>query len=296
MSSRPILIVGGEGQMGVALTQRRTLGALTLITRSRAELDITDREKIEEALDELAPACVINAAAYTAVDRAEGDSLAAYAVNSIGPHLLASSCASRSIPIVHFSTDYVFNGQQALPYLETDEAEPLSVYGASKLKGEEHVRSANSQHIILRTAWIFGTSGSNFFKTMINLAAERELVSVVDDQYGTPTWAADVAGAVDVITSRILENNRCWGTYHLTNGGCTSWYGFADEIFRNLARRGLQTPTLKAIASHDYPALAARPRRSVLDNTKVREVFGIQLPSWQSAVSCCFDRIKAFDT
>jgi dTDP-4-dehydrorhamnose reductase len=238
----------------------------------------------------LAPAAVVNAAAYTAVDKAEQDRAAAFAVNAEGSGELARLCNGRQVPLVHISTDYVFDGASRTPYRETDAVRPLGVYGASKLAGETAIRQACPHHLILRTAWVYSRDGHNFARTMLRLAAEREELSIVNDQHGTPTSADDLAAAIATMLRRLLAPtaHNLWGTYHVTCHGETTWFGFASEIFRLAAARGLKVPRLKAITTAEFNSPAPRPLYSVLDNSKVGAAFGIALPPWQESLAAFF--------
>jgi dTDP-4-dehydrorhamnose reductase len=232
---------------------------------------------------------VINASAYTAVDRAESDRADAFAVNAEGPEHLARLCRDFGAPLVHLSTDYVFDGTARRPYRETDPIAPLGVYGASKAAGEEAIRIVWPHHLILRTAWLYSNDGHNFPNTMLRLGAERGELSIVDDQTGSPTWAQDVADAVLSLVPRLIarEADFPWGTYHVTNEGQVSWYGFATEIFRIARDAGKRSPVLKPITTAEYPTPAQRPAFSVLDTRKFRTAFGFGLPHWQASLSSC---------
>jgi len=251
---------------------------------------MADPQTLQRPIRELSPVAVINAAAYTAVDKAESDPTAAFAVNAQAPGYLARLCHSHELPLLQISTDYVFDGRQRTPYRETDPIAPLSVYGASKAAGEAAVRSLCPRHLILRTSWLYSMDGQTFLTTMVRLAGKRDELSVVGDQHGTPTWTHDLAAAILTILQRVLASNDegLWGTYHLTSRGQTTWLGFATEIFRLAAAAGQATPRLKAIATADYAAAAPRPAYSVLDTSKIGATFGICLPTWQhSLAQCC---------
>jgi dTDP-4-dehydrorhamnose reductase len=296
MQVRPIFVVGAAGQAARALARLGTIAGHPVVCRGRSHVDITAAaSSLQRSLDALAPVAVVNAAAYTAVDKAEQERAAAFAVNGEGPAHLAQVCHDRGLPLVHISTDYVFDGSSSTPYREIDPVRPLGVYGASKLAGEEAVRQACPQHVIVRTAWLFSRDGQNFAKTMLRLGAESVELSVVDDQRGSPTSADDLAAAIAMIVDRLLgspEGNRAddlWGTYHVTCAGETTWYGFAEEIFRQAAAAGRKTPRLKPISAAEFNASAPRPHYSVLNNGKVQAAFGIAMPPWQQSYAVCFD-------
>lgn len=287
MSALPIAIIGASGQVATALTRAAAERGQALAIGGRPHVDLTDSKSVAAFLDSAAPSVVINAAAYTAVDKAETDQAAAIALNAQGPARLADWCASSGVPLIHISTDFVFDGRKGLPYCEDDARKPLNVYGRTKSDGEDAVRAALAQHIIVRTAWVYGPDGSNFLKTMLRLGAERDVVRVIADQTGTPTCAGDIAAALLDIAVQIEGTKQAapWGTYHLVAGGETSWHGFAQEIFEHAAKAGFKAPKLEAIATAEYPLPAKRPAYSVLDTAKIRDAFGIVLPPWQKGVA-----------
>lgn len=287
-----LLILGGNGQVGHALRRSLApLGDLIVTTRSGelpegvpCEVADFDRPASLGALvDRVAPDVVVNAAAYTAVDKAEDDADAAYRANAEAPGILALACAAREIPFVHYSTDYVFDGQGSRPYREDDPVAPLGVYGASKLAGEDAIHAAGGQHLILRTAWVYGRHGHNFMKTMLRLGAERDELRVVADQVGTPTPAALIA---DVTAELLRLREAPSGTFHLTPRGETSWHGFAEAIFAEALARGLiaRAPKLIPIATSEYPTRARRPAYSCLDISKVEAHVGRRLPDWSDSL------------
>jgi dTDP-4-dehydrorhamnose reductase len=291
----PVLVLGSAGQVARALARQGTVGPHPILCRGRPEGDLTNSASLERLVDEVSPAAVVNAAAYTAVDKAEADPAAAFAVNATGPAFLAALCRDRDLPLLHLSTDYVFDGSSRKPYLETDAITPLSVYGASKAAGEAAVRRTWPKHLVLRTAWVYSADGHNFLNTMLRLGSEREQLSVVDDQHGSPTWADDIAAAIATALARVLtrpEIPALWGTYHLTNSGDTSWYGFAREIFRLAAAAGRKTPSVIPIPAAAYPLPARRPAYSVLDTRKIKDAFGIELPPWQTSLAACFAHME----
>jgi len=289
MVAFPILVIGAEGQLARALGRRKVVDGHPILCRGRPDADIADPRTLQRLFGELAPIAVVNAAAYTAVDKAEEDRATAFAVNAEGPEHLARLCRNAQIPLIQISTDYVFDGTGRTPYRETDAIAPLGVYGASKAAGEGAVRQTCPRHLILRTSWLYSMDGHNFLKSMIRLGAGHDELAIVDDQHGTPTWTHDISAAIVAILRRVLaEEDGPWGTYHLTSSGQTTWLGFAAEIFRLGAAAGLKTPRLKAITTAEYPASVRRPAYSVLDNSKIAMTFDIRLPPWQMSLAQCF--------
>ena len=284
-----IAVIGREGQLAQCLRLQGRNRRQYVFAAGRPDVDLIKPETVGAWLDHIEPDLVINAAAYTAVDKAETDSEHAFLINATGAGELARLCATAAIPLVHISTDFVFDGSRRRPYVEADTVLPLGVYGASKAAGETAVRRAHSQHIVLRTSWVYSTQGTNFLKTMLRLGAERAELGVVDDQRGCPTSAEDLAEAILTIAPRVVANRdpALWGTYHLTGAYETTWHGFAAEIFRQAAIRGATVPRLKAIATVDYPTLARRPAYSVLDNSKFIATYGFGLPDWRASLSRC---------
>ena len=265
-----------------------------LVLAGRPTVDITDLPSLSTVFAAHRPALVINAAAYTAVDKAETDVDAARAANQEGPARLAVLCQTTGAALVHLSTDYVFDGRKPSPYREDDPVAPLNVYGLTKAAGEEAVRGSLSRHIILRTAWVYSPVGHNFMTTMLRLGQERDVVRVVADQIGSPTSADDLAAAILDIAPRLAaepDGSRLWGTYHLTGAGETSWHGFAAEIFKLAQSAGRKVPRLEAITTQEYPAPAVRPLHCILDTSKFRQTFGLTLPAWQDSVPACFKRL-----
>jgi dTDP-4-dehydrorhamnose reductase len=272
-----LLLFGANGQVGRALRGRGALGnELTVATRQ--DCDLTDAESVRLLVRRVRPEVIVNAAAYTAVDKAESDREICFAVNAAAPRAMAEEAAALGAKLVHYSTDYVFDGMKATPYVEEDATGPRNVYGASKLAGEEGIAGAGGVFILLRTSWVYSNHGANFLKTMLRLRAERPELRIVADQHGAPTSADAIATA----TMRILTNAGAgeWtsGVYHMTAGGATSWYGFAKAIF---ARAGAPTPALVPIETAEYPTPAARPANSVLSNEKFAAHFGFRLPEWE---------------
>ncbi len=293
MSGQPIAVIGASGQVARALQRAGAERAANLVVAGRPVIDLTRNASVAAFLDGIEPSIVINAAAYTAVDKAETEEAEAFRINRDGPHYLAKWCAAHAVPLLHISTDYVFDGCSRTPYSERDACHPLSAYGRSKAAGEDAVRDALSEHIIVRTAWVYSADGNNFLKTMLRLGAERDVIRVVADQYGTPTSADDIASALIDIAGRVLANRASapWGTYHLVADGHTTWHGFAREIFAAAEVEGYKTPRVDAIPTADYPTPARRPQFGVLDTTEIRRAFGIALPPWQEGVAACVRRL-----
>ncbi len=288
-----IAVIGSEGQIAHSLRSLGRARGLHVFSAGRPETDLTRPQTVGEFLDRVEPDVVVNAAAYTAVDKAESDSENAFLVNATGAGEVARLCSQINRPLVHISTDFVFDGSSRTPYVETDAVLPLSVYGASKAAGEIAVRRALVQNIIIRTAWVYGAHGGNFVKTMLRLGAERPELSVVDDQHGSPTSAIDLADAILKIAPRLVANPEpsLWGTYHLTGASETTWHGFAAEIFNQASVRGASVPRLKAITTAEYPTPARRPAYSVLDNTKFVSTFGFGLPDWRASLASCMSEL-----
>ena len=287
-----VLILGRGGQVAHELARAPWPAGTAAIVAGRPEFDMARPESLEPVLSAAAPGLVINATAYTAVDKAESEPELAFAVNRDGPARLAELCAARGLPLLHISTDYVFDGSKDGPYTEDDPTAPLGIYGASKEAGERAIRAAAPRHVILRTSWVYGVHGANFVKTMLRLGAEREELGVVADQHGAPTAAADIATALTSIAGQVsgaAAATAPWGTYHYTGGGGTTWHGFAEHIFRAMERATGRRPRLKAITTADYPTPARRPANSRLDCTKIGKIFGIACPPWQERV----DRVLA---
>jgi len=287
-----ILLLGANGQLGQELRRALApLGSMVATTRSGALPDGTACEvadfdqpaSLAALLDRVQPTVVVNAAAYTAVDRAEEDRDAAFRANAEAPGVLARWCAQAGVPLVHYSTDYVFDGQGTRPYREDDATSPLGVYGASKLVGEQAVRAAGGRHLIFRTAWVYASHSANFLRTMLRVGAERDVLRVVADQIGTPTPAALIA---DVTAQALQHDGALSGTWHLTAKGETSWHGFAEAIFAEAVATGVlpRAPKVEAITTAEYPTPAKRPAYSHLDVAKLEQDFGVALPSWQDGL------------
>jgi len=296
-----VLVFGGNGQVGQELLRALApLGRVVATTRSGKLADGSDceiadfnaPESLPALLDRLQPSAVVNAAAYTGVDRAEQEPEVAFRANAQAPAVIAQWCATHGVPMVHYSTDYVFKGDGAAPYGEDDTTEPLGVYGSSKRDGENAVRAAGGRHLIFRTAWVYASHGGNFLRTMLRVGAERDELRVVADQVGTPTPAALIAD----VTAQVLQHpGQLSGTWHLTASGQTSWHGFAEAIFAEAVAAGVLTkaPQVQAISSDQYPTPAKRPAWSVLDNRKLQQDFGIVLPTWQAGLQRVMSEIAS---
>lgn len=283
-----ILIVGSRGQVGREL-QRNFSGSGELLCYDRHNVDLGDPEQVRAMVRDSQPDLILNAAAYTAVDRAESEPELAIAINATAPRVLADEAERRNILLVHYSTDYVFDGSKREPWLEIDQPNPLNVYGVTKLAGENAVRAAG-KHLIFRTSWIYGPHGNNFLLTMLRLASERDTIRVVDDQIGAPTTSGALADATFSIVIRVLAGHygsqQDWsGLYHMTCTGATSWFGFAREILERTSKRSSISAKLLPITTPEYPTPAARPLYSVLSNQSLKDRFGMELPRWQDALS-----------
>ncbi len=282
----PILVTGGSGQLATALAEQ---GGARIRHVGRPEFDFDKSETIAVAFHAAAPALVINAAAYTAVDAAETDAPAAFRANRDGPEKLARLCAAAGIPLIHVSTDYVYDGDKPSPYVETDPVGPRGVYGTSKLAGEQAVLASGARAIILRTAWVYAATGRNFVRTMLALGQTRDTLRVVADQHGCPTAAADLAGAILRIVARIDADG--WddarsGVFHAAGSGQTTWHGLATAVFAEAARHGAKTPSsVEAITTAEYPTPARRPANSRLDCSRLEATFGVRLPAWRDSVA-----------
>lgn len=287
-----VIVFGANGQLGWELIRALRRQAEVVATTRTGRLpdgahcevgDFDDTAALVALLDRIRPDWVVNAAAYTAVDRAEEDHDAAWRANAEAPDVIARWCAAAGVPLVHYSTDYVFDGQGSRPYREDDATAPLGVYGASKLAGEDAIRAAGGRHLIFRTAWVYASHSSNFLRTMLRVGAERDVLRVVADQVGTPTPAALVAD----VTAQVLQHpGQLCGTWHLTPHGETSWHGFAEAIFAEAVAAGklARAPKVEAITTAEYPTPAKRPAYSHLDVTKLESDFGIALPDWRTGL------------
>jgi len=293
-ADRPIFVAGKSGQLARCLRELAAKDGFPLVAFGRPEFDLGGDADVEQVIARLAPAAIINAAAYTMVDQAEAEPEVARAINRDGAIRLAVAARSRNIPFVHISTDYVFDGTKPSPYSEEDQPAPLNVYGRSKYEGEVAVFNAYPQAVVVRTSWVYSPYGHNFVRTMLRLATQPA-VRVVNDQRGTPTSASDLAAAVLEIVRQLRSDcsGDKSGIYHLAGQGETTWHDFAGTIFASLARRGHRVPKVNAITTADYPTPANRPRNSCLDSSKAHRTFRVQLAPWQVSVERCLDRIVA---
>ncbi|GAB7562303.1 dTDP-4-dehydrorhamnose reductase [Methylobacillus methanolivorans] len=293
-----ILLTGINGQVGHALYPKLSvLGEV--IALDRGQLDLTNPEAIREVVQRIKPDLIINPAAYTAVDKAESEPELAHAINGIAPGVFAEEAAKLGALLVHYSTDYVFDGKKTSPYVETDETNPLSVYGASKLAGEKAIQAVGAAHLIFRTSWVYGAYGKNFLRTILRLAAERDSLNIVADQFGAPTSSDSIADAtIDALQKWDHSKN---GIYHLVNAGETSWHGFAQEIVTQYKK--ISTPTtlqpllatpssIIAIETKDYPTAAHRPLNSQLETIKINEIFDVELEHWQSSLEKIIKKLQ----
>jgi dTDP-4-dehydrorhamnose reductase len=283
-----ILLTSKDGQVGFALHKKlASLGEV--IATNRHELDLANPDAIKAFIDKTKPDIIINPAAYTQVDKAESEKLLAHQINAIAPKILAEKASQLNIPIIHFSTDYVFDGLKHGPYIETDQANPQSVYGQTKWEGEEAIRQ-HKKHIILRTSWVFSAHGQNFLKTILKLAQEKSSLNVVSDQIGTPTSSDVLADMTFRIVKTILNgsNFKNFDTYHVTSSGDTNWYRYAcfivDEAISLGFKTSMTSQDIKKISIDLYPTLAKRPMNSRLDTTKIKKVFMLELPHWEEEV------------
>lgn len=291
-----ILITGKTGQVGFEL--RRALASLgDLVVADRLQCDLSSGDKLRLFVREVAPNVVVNAGAYTAVDRAESEKDLAIAVNSNGPGILGEEASRLGALVVHYSTDYVFSGSQARPYTEDDTPDPINAYGYSKLMGERYLEESCRRHLIFRTSWILGANGTNFARSMLRLAAERDALDIVSDQLGAPTSASLIA---DVTALLVRDATRSpeefpYGLYHLTSSGSTTWHEYACYVIDRARLAGqpvrIRRDAIRAIRSEDYPTAALRPANSCLDTSRLRRTFGLQLPHWKTGVDYTLEQI-----
>ena len=288
---KKILLAGVNGQVGHALLRAFSEQNVHCISLDRTQLDLTDAEAIRRAVEAIKPDLIVNPAAYTAVDKAESEPELAYAINAAAPQVLAEEAAKIGARLIHFSTDYVYSGTKSGVYVEEDPTQPLSVYGKSKLAGEDAIRAVGVPHLIFRTSWVYGAYGKNFMKTILRLAAERDELRIVADQFGAPTSSSSIADAV--LAAMGLWNNDLAGTYHLVNAGRTSWHGFALAIVqeynrillaRNLSPLKAKPENIHAVTTQEYPTPAVRPANSCLDCSKLLRDFSVRLPDWREAL------------
>ncbi|HEV2134064.1 MAG TPA: dTDP-4-dehydrorhamnose reductase [Terracidiphilus sp.] len=299
MAEKPrVLLLGSTGQVGRELqTCFADFGELTCADRGAA--DLSRPEEVRNLVRRMAPQVILNAAAYTAVDRAESEPALAMTINGDAPRVLAEEALRAGALLVHYSTDYVFDGSKQEPWTETDLPHPLNQYGAGKLAGERAILSSGCKHLVFRTSWVYGPHGQNFLFTMLRLARERDRLTIVNDQFGAPTSSIEIAAATRKIVAGVLEGRfgeeKNWaGIYHMTCADSTTWYGFAQAIFARAGDLlGGKTPELSPIASSEYPTPARRPRNSVLSNERLHEKFGVRLASWQSALDAVVGILKS---
>lgn len=293
-----VLVTGVQGQVGRALLQSFT-GSAEVVACDRTSLDLSNPDSIRARVRAVAPDVIINAGAYTAVDRAESEQELAMAINGRAPGVLAEEARRSGAILIHYSTDYVFDGSKSGPWVEDDAPNPLSTYGATKLAGEEAIRKVDGRYLVFRTSWVYAPEGKNFLHTMLRLGRERDSLNVVDDQIGAPTTAAELARVTQTIVNGIIDQkfgrHAEWtGVYHMTCAGSTSWCGFAKAIFKRAPGLiGGKFPKVNPIATSDYPTPAKRPLNSVLSNEKLKERFGIQPANWKSALDKVIAEIPA---
>jgi len=280
--NRPLLVLGAGGQLGREMIELAKERSVTAVGLDRAALDITDAAAVARAIERARPGLILNAAAYTAVDRAESEPEAAHRVNALGAEAIARGAASVGAALVHISTDYVFDGSKRAPYVESDPIAPLGVYGASKAEGEKRVRAVAPSHVILRTAWVFGRYGANFVKTVMGLARQRDRLRIVADQWGTPTSTRDIAEAVLAVRAALEAERTLSGTYHFAGEGATTWHGFAEAIVAEQAKATGRAPPVEAITTADYPTAARRPANSALDSALFSVTFGYRAQPWRN--------------
>jgi dTDP-4-dehydrorhamnose reductase len=289
-----VLVIGRTGQIATELLPRLAAAGHDSLALEPPDFDLTDSAQVAAGFDRFRPEAVVNCAAYTAVDKAEEQRALAFAVNATGPRLLGEAAARAGIPVVHYSTDYVFDGAKASPYAETDAPDPVGAYGASKLAGELLLHLAQPRSVTLRTAWVCSPHGGNFVKTMLRFGKERPEMRVVADQHGAPTFAADLADAAVALLPRLAAapaGDPAFGVTHLTGAPYTTWHGFAEAIFAAAARRGQPAPKLTAIGTADYPTPARRPANSRLDCRRAATVLGIPPRDWREGLERCLDQL-----
>jgi dTDP-4-dehydrorhamnose reductase len=295
-SAMRIFVAGEHGQVAEALGSACVGRGHTFQLAGRARADLINRTVLGAAVSEFRPDLVVNAAAYTAVDKAEDEAERAFRLNRDGAENVAAGAAAARAPLIHLSTDYVYDGAKQSPYVETDAPRPIGVYGASKLAGESAIAAIGGDCVILRTSWVCSPSGNNFVKTMLRLATQRDEIGVVDDQWGAPTFAADLAEAIVSIGEFLVsEADRAavTGIYHICGSGHTTRCRFARAIMQDSAQRGGPSCRVRAITTQEYPTRAKRPANSRLDCSKLARVFGIRLPPWEASLGCCLDQLIA---
>jgi dTDP-4-dehydrorhamnose reductase len=290
-----IVVTGKKGQVAMALQERAAARPdIDLVALGRPQLDLEDLETVVSAIVETAPDLVVNAAAYTAVDRAEDEPELAHRINALGAEAVARAAAHLDVPVVQISTDYVFSGESGRPYSEQDEPDPHTVYGRTKLDGEQRVAAANPRHLILRTAWVYSPFGNNFVKTVLKLAGDRDQISLVEDQTGSPTSAFDIADAILAILERLSTAPEFtdWGVYHFAGTGHANWAELAEAAFAISAELGGPQCAVVPIPSSAYPTKARRPANSRLDCSRFSRVFGVTAPHWQHSLRLCIESLS----
>lgn len=286
---KKILLTGKDGQVGWEL--QRTLATLgKVIALDQKDVDFTDHDSLVNTVRDIRPDIIVNPAAYTAVDKAESEFQVAMSINGTAPGILAEEAKRLGATLVHYSTDYIFNGQSSTPYLEYDNPDPINQYGFTKLAGEKAIQDSGCSYLIIRTSWVYGARGKNFLLTMLKLGKEKDMLRIVNDQIGAPTWSRLIAQA----TAHILAHGEeSCGVYNLTTAGKTSWCDFAKEIFRlyNSHYPTFSAPNITGISSHEYPTPAKRPFNSVLSNEKIHRTFGLTMPNWDVALELCLNEL-----
>lgn len=290
-----LLLTGAQGQVAQSIVQQNT--SFDILALTRQELDITNHQQVFKTIQRTRPDIVINAAAYTAVDLAEKEQDLAYQINRDGADIIAKACALYHVPMIHLSTDYVFDGKKTAPYDEHDAASPLSTYGKSKYEGELRIRQALPEHLIFRTSWVFSTQGTNFVKTMLKLGETKTHLRIIHDQFGCPTSADEIATMLLHVAQDILSNKRSvWGTYHYCQPEPTNWYQFADKIFFEWERlTGKKPPTLDPITTSEYSTAAARPQHAVLDCHKFDKTFNIARQPWSESLVQTLKELNTYE-
>lgn len=289
-----ILVTGRDGQVVRSLCERAAGGPFEIVPVGRPELDLSrPADEIISAVAAHKPSLIVSAAAYTRVDQAEDEADLAFAVNAMGPRALAEAARRLDVPLIHLSTDYVFNGSKPSPYVETDATDPKGVYGASKLQGEEAVLSTLLDSAVVRTAWVYSPFGANFVKTMLRLAGERDEIGVVGDQWGNPTSALDISDGILAVAQKLVEDPdpKLRGVFHMTGAGEASWAEFALAVFEASAEAGGPVARVKPIRTRDYPTPARRPSNSRLDSSKLAATHGVRLPHWRQSVTQVVNRL-----
>ncbi|MBW7957426.1 MAG: dTDP-4-dehydrorhamnose reductase [Deltaproteobacteria bacterium] len=289
------LLTGAKGQLGSDLGPLLRNAGFETAAFGSSELDIADATAVFNAVRKERPGLIINAAAYTKVDLAEKERERAFAVNSDGPANLGRAALEAGIPLIHVSTDFVFDGSRAVPYREDDATNPQSVYGESKLAGEAALAALLDKRVVIRTSWVYGVTGHNFVKTILRLASERDSLRVVYDQVGSPTWSADLASAIVEVAKSISAGKSPWGTYHYSNEGVASWFDFAVAICEEAKAlgTGLKCSAIEPILTAEYPVPARRPAFSVLDKARIKGAFGLRIPYWRDSLRSMLKELKA---